>query len=511
MNNKHLLFALTLALCLLLFWVGTHLSFGNRGEMKMTIRMALNFSRSAKSLDTSEILTTYQYELLRNLYGRLVEYDSDSQLVADIPESLSWSEDEVTFTFGDKVTTIDGHVINAKDAEASLKRLIVKGKSGHGDIRRFLCPDYKLNSIEDPCPGVRTEGNKLILKVVNPIFLPLLLSTLESADYSIIPITSLDHSSHDLSVSDYKNTSGPYYVSEDSDNGALVLRANPHHYHYDIEMPQVVRLVPVDLTSGLSAFLKGEVDFLPTSQFFVGENAQKILEDKSFNVHETLPLRVTVANFAPKGLHDFTPEQRLYAALALDKAQSRLFPQIGSRSTTEFFQAMSDGALTEEQVAQIKAWREGLKPPKFERPIEVKVLSSFVESFKEALKDYPEIKISAADQSAITLPLDQRPELYFVMTDSAWTENFSLLGYNFENSSFSVPGVNTEDWFRDYLATADKGLRIKKLNKLHFDMLLNASIVPTKVTPYYAVSTKTWSLNQSNLSAGTAIWRMRRN
>lgn len=510
-QKKHALIALSSVLSLLAVSAAVFLFFQDRGKMEKSIRMSINFDQSAKSLDTSQIRTVYQYELIRNLYGRLVEYDASSQFVVDVPESFSWSKDEVTFVFGDKVKTIDGHVITAQDAELSLKRLIYKGKSGHGDIRRFLCPDYKLKSISDPCPGVRSEENKLILKVVNPIFLPQLLSTLESADYSIIPATSLNLNSSGLEIDDYRNTSGPYYVAEDSEKGELVLKANPNHYHYNDDMPQTVYLVPHDLLGGLSAFLKGKVDLLPTSQMFAGDDAKNILSDKSYNIHETIPLRVTVIMFSPKALQDFTPEQRLYASRAIGKVLTKLFPLVGERSTFQFFQAMSDGSLTKPQINELEKWLESSQTPRFHRPIELKILPSHVDVFKEALRDHPEIEVNVAHRSALIMPLEERPDVYFGITDSAWTENFNLLGYNFENSSFALPGMNTEEWFRDYLSTADKEARIQKLNKLHFDLLMNASIVPTRVTPYYAVSTKAWNLNQSTLSAATALWLLRSN
>lgn len=509
--QKYMRLALGVFFCLCVVGVAFFLTFDGRGKMEKSIRMAIYFNNSAKTLDTSKITTLHQYELLTSLYSRLVEYDSNSQFVADVPESLSWSNDEVTFTFGDKVKSVDGHVITAQDAELSLKRLIYKGKSGHGDIRKFLCPSYKLESINHPCPGIRTESNKLILKVIDPILLPSLLSTLESTDYSIIPKASLNLNSSELEILDYRNTSGPFYVDQDSENGELVLRANPNHYHYVENMPQVIYLRPSDQAGGLQAFSKGEVDLLPASQMFAGDEAKKILSDKSNNIHETMPLRVAVINFSPKALREFTPDQRRYAGQVLGKAFAELFPQTGQKPTIQFFQAMSDGSLTKPQIDELQTWLNSPKKPKFKRPIELKALPGYVDLYRNALKDHPEIQVSEAQQAALTLPQDQRPEIYFMLTDSSWTENFSLLGYNFQQSSFSLPGMNPEEWFRDYISTADKEARIQKLNKLHFDLLMNASIVPINVTPYYTVTKKHWYLDQSTIFPGTALWRLRSN
>ena len=475
------------------------------------LRMAYFFGTSEISLDPGKIETIFQYEMIRNLYSRLVEYDENGQLVAGAPISFSWRDDSVTFVFGDKVKTVDGNPITARDAEVSLKRLIIQGKSGHGDIRRFLCPDHVLKSVSDSCPGVKVDGNNLVLTVPKAHLLPLLIATLESADYSIIPLKSLRQVDGTLSITDLRNTSGPYFINGNLSSGFFSLQANPHHYRFHSNMPSEVDIVPVEYYDGLKSLAKGDADLVPTTLAFTGEEAIRIASDSSFEIHETLPLQVRLVRFSHKALENFTPEQRLFAGLLVGQVFKKIAPAFRGQQAFQFFQALSDGALDETQAATIKELHENNNRPAFKHPIKLGVGTRLFKQFAEALNKFPEIQVIESKVMIASLPAEQRPDMYILTTDSAWTEDLALLGYNFKEGLFTLPGFDGESWFNEYLAQEDKAERIRHLNHLHFNMLKNASFVVTEVTPYHAAIRKPWRLNQSNLSAGTELWRLRIN
>ena len=67
------------------------------------------------------------------------------------------------------------------------------------------------------------EGNVLILRPDTET--PFLLSMLAAIDFAVIPQIAVDPK--DLSIKDYKNTSGPYYVFSDDGKGPVdLLRYN---------------------------------------------------------------------------------------------------------------------------------------------------------------------------------------------------------------------------------------------------------------------------------------------
>ena len=498
-------------LILLVIALGITVKFTSGVTMSSRIlRMAYNYHTSINALDPAEIRTSYEYGLVRNLYGRLVDIDLSGNIVTDVPESFSVSEKSIEFKFSDKVKTINNHPITARDAELSLKRLIMRKRSGHGDIRRLLCPNHDLIALNDDCPGIKSNGNTLTLTVENEYYLPMLISVLESADYSIIPEKSLKSESGQILIRNYSETSGPYYIEKDSNDGSLVLKANPNHYHYSKNMPQEIQLVPTDLLEGLTLFKESKVDLLPTSQSYNGQEVAEIMKATTNEIHETLPLKVRLVAFTPLALKDFTPEQRMFAALKAGQAIAKLLPQYGSKPTAQFFQALSDGALTSNQLKMIEAFRNSPLRPHFNKPIELELSQKFVESFRNELAPYPEIRVIETKKPSSQNSKTEFASMYFISSDSAWSEDFNLISYNFQSGTFELPGMDKDKWLTNYLSNQNKELRIQMLNELQYKLLSNASFVPLSVSPYYAVVKKPWTLNQSKLSAGTKLWEMRR-
>lgn len=475
------------------------------------MRIAFNFFETSSNLDTAKIKNVTEYLLIENLYSRLVEY-KDARLVPGVSEFFEVKGRQIVFTFSGRVRTKGGSIVGAEDAALSLKRLIFLGRSGHGDIRRFLCPGYKLKSMDDDCPGIKIEAGRLVLEPVEEHFIPLLIPTLESADYSVVPKAALNLKSAQVEIIDHTNTSGPYYVESDSLSGEIVLRANPSHYNYHKAMPQIVKVVPTPTLEGPKKFLTGAVDLVPTSEFYLKDDAKKILADSSqFNVHSTMPSRVNMVVFSPRAVRDFTAEQRFYAVKKYVEVRERAYPVLGSATTVQFFQALSDGTLNSDQLSQIVKLRNPTNLGKFRRKMEIAFFRGYGEVYRKALAADSDFDIVEYDRPPIEIGPDNRPDMLAISTDSAWTENLSLLGHNFEIGAFHLPGLDVEKWFEKYLNGRTKEERILQLNELHFDLLKNAIIVPFNVYPYYAVSTKNWNLDFSKLSSETALWKIRAN
>jgi ABC-type transport system substrate-binding protein len=482
------------------------------GDKKMpTVRIALYLPKSVNAFDPGAIFEVAQYHMANYLYGRLLKYDDEGQLTVDVPTSFSWSESSVRFVFGDKVKTQSGHTIDAEDAALSIKRLIMRGKSGHGDIRRFLCPGFKLKSLQETCPGISVSSNVLTLTVKNSFQLPMLVAALESADYSIIPRHVIDPKTGELTDKTHHETSGAYFVLEDSNDGHVVLSANRGSYLYSKDMPDPVQIMPLTSPEAAKAFLNHQIDVLPTTQFWASVDGKKILADKRNAIHETLPFRVLFILFSDAALKDFTPEQRMYAGIKAGEAFRKNFGQAGGRPTEQFFQVLSDGTLNDLELSEIKRLRSGPKPPNLPRPITYSGYHQHFAQMSKALSEDSEIKVLDDSTHPLEMSPDKRPDMYILVTDSAWTENFSLIGYNLQIGIFSLPGVNSDEWFNKYISIEDKEKRIGALRKFHFDMLKNASFIPIEVAPYYAAAQPGWVINHNKLSEGTNLWSLRRN
>lgn len=126
----------------------------NYHKTQAPLRVGNSFNRPVLDLDPAKIEALEEYEFVDYLYGRLVQYDSNQQLMADLAEIFYWDSNNLIFEFGNKHKTSNGDLITAEDAYFSIKRAIYLRKTGHGDLRSFLCPNHVLNSIADDCPGI---------------------------------------------------------------------------------------------------------------------------------------------------------------------------------------------------------------------------------------------------------------------------------------------------------------------------------------------------------------------
>lgn len=477
-----------------------------------SMRMATVFPKSSLELDSARINSMEEYELIQNLYRPLVEYDRQLNLAPAAAESFHWEGNDLVFSFSDeRIRTIDGHPLTAEDAARSLKRAIFYGNTGHGDLRTFLCPREPLKSINDSCPGIRVEGNRLVLTPTEPHLKSHLLKILESADYSIIPAAALDPDPKNPRFVSHRNTSGPYYVEQDSADGAWVLRINPRHYHFHPDMPQEIRLVPVDYVDVVRRFRDGDFDYISAGAIAGDEEFNRLLESApDINVHESLPFRVRLICMNPRIMKEFTADERLYVAGLLAKFVNANSLLRGAKPTVEFFQALSEGTLSEEQRSEIQRSRSSVPAPRLKRPMTIggpePLYSKFVEFFKET----PEIRVLKLEDYAFGYPVEKRPDVYVVTSDSAWTESLSLLGHNFNVSIFHLPDFDGKKWLEDYIRTESKESRLQQLKSLHFDLLKKAALYPVAVSPYYSVARKPWLPEFSTFSSGTELWQMRK-
>lgn len=474
------------------------------------MRWGTVFHQGSKYLDPARIDFLDQYELVMNLYRPLVEYDNENRLTSAVASKYDWDEKSLIFHFSqDRVRTIDGHSITAQDAEISLKRAILFKSTGHGDIRRFLCPGYNLKSVSDPCPGISRDGDsKLILTPVLPSMKPHLLKALESADYSIIPSSSLDLADPNLRIKSHRNTSGPYYVDYDSPIGEWLLRANKNHYLFNEGMPEVIQLVKVDLDNIAEDLKHNRIDFASAGGLAADPDTGFLFHDEQFVHHESLPFNIRMIVFSPKAISDFSESERFEAAKIVQQYMNQK-SLTGSKPSPQFFQALSEGTLSADQLTLINDLRSKNHSIKPKRPFTIGAPKDKIQGLKDFFDKYSLFQVIELSDYAVALDIELRPDIYIVSTDSAWTESISLLGYAFKSGYFKLPSLNSDAWLDSFLKLEDKKHRIQMLNQLHFDLLEKAIIYPVSVKPYYSFARKPWRLHFSSFSTGGELWLIR--
>ncbi|MFZ4402871.1 MAG: hypothetical protein ACOYOK_02105 [Pseudobdellovibrionaceae bacterium] len=501
-------------LCITIVLIGSYPLLNSKITPIPTLRVLNGYEKSIYSVEPTRINTIDEYNILRSLYGQLLYYDHNNELQLDVPSGVTWEGLDLVFKFGQPRKAIDGTLIGAEDAYLSLKRVMFLEKTGHGDLRKLLCPNHKLNHINDPCPGLKLDGDRLILTVHNSKLQPFLMPFLENVDMSIIPKSSIDWQSPALPIIDYKQTSGPYAVVEDSPVGEWVFAANPHHHFYDQKMPQKIQFV---IQSKLGMFSNGSiidkialVDLIPTYIPIKASQAEEVKKTGKFNLHESYPIRVEMLIFTPKAVKDFTPAQRRHAAKLIVDQKIYLDPPYNAKRTVEFFQTLSDGTLDNGQKVELENLRSDKTYTTFKRPITTTIRPGRFEDYKNTFKNQSELQFTKRPTlSVLDLKPGDRGDYYYINNDTAWTENLGLLSYNFGVQFFHLPGLDPDKWLDDYINTEDKEERMKKLRKLHYEMLKEVVIYPFAVSPYIAFSAKPWTMNFSRYNAGIELWRMR--
>lgn len=498
-----------------LFWkqIGNMFTYSNSHETNRGIRVAHAYYGSIKKIDPAKVATMAQAGILRTIYGRLVEYTSDGQIVPGIVERFEWVGDEIHFIFPSGHKTIDGWPITARDAEISLKRLLLKGTNTHGDLRMFLCRDTKLSNVNDYCSGIRTEGEVLVLKPITRTKGQFLLPLLASADYSIIPSRAINLDNSDLDIIDFRNTSGVYYLAHEDTSGGFLLRANSKHPNYSSRIPQEASFIPVRGEESVEKFRNGEIDLILPHD---GASIKTILALHSMhsdlNIHRTLNIRLWKISFSRMGQKNLSKSERIVLGTRIREAYLNSLNEESLTPSIEFFPTFGEGSLSSHQTESLKrTFSDALESkPRLRRNVTIAVRPGQKKKYVEALKHIENLEVQEFVKPPWLLPDNEQPEVYIGFTDSAFYEDISLISYNIDHGTFGMSREEGMHWLNSYMEIPDRALRLSKLRELHFKILTEAYVIPIGSAPFVAVARAPWKLNFSKFSASSPLWLVRR-
>ncbi len=474
--------------------------------------------QAASLYDPAKMQFSSEYFFLENIYSPLVEYSPEGELVSGAAEQFGWQGNTAYFVMRKNLYTIDGQQVDAKDVEMSLKRLmIIKGKTNN-DLKELLCPTTSLRSIHQSCPALQVskDGSTLFMKFSEKkVFLFPMLSALH---FAIIPRKSMDPKT--LAIKDYRNTSGPYYVQKDDNEGRIELAANPLHFHYSSEMPQKVLFIPTQSSSETIQFLKeNKADHATTT-----DNAQttKMLpfakDNGEFTLHATYPLKLHSVVFTKRGRLRLSEQERIIIGQTLRSIFISSHKESdGFTPTEQIFPVFGEGALTQEQIRNLHM---KLDTPKGLKIIKKRMLAWDIPSMftgdKEALKRYfPNTRFIKKDMIPGIVNYKknrvEEPDFYFNRGDMGFHEDIGLLSYYSTTDFFYFPNDNAKAWLKEYILTTDKQHRLAKLRQLHYETIFHANVCPIAMAPYTALLRKPWVFGLSKIYAGNPLWLIRRN
>lgn len=476
------------------------------------LRVAFPSSQSSLSYEPTKIHLGYEYIFLENVFSPLIEINPKTgEITAGLAKNYEWKDDSLILYIRTDSKTISGEQITAEDIEFSLKRLLVLAGNTHGNFKDLVCPNQEFKDINEPCDNIHRDENKIILKAGKRK--AFLISMLAAIDFAIIPKSSVDPKT--LAITNLKDTSGPYYVESEDPGGKITLKANPYHYRYSENIPQIIKLVPIDPNSksaSLNLLEKNEIDHITTIDPTKSEDILAFSQKHSdFNLHSTHKIRNLSLVFTEKGLKAFSLEQRhqigYLVRIAFDEILKTKATYI---KTDEFFSPMADGGLSNEEKLKISKSFEAATS-KLTLPIRIGLIrngevDAWANEIKKQLPNSDIYQETNAPDFKKYNSEDEKPHAFIASTDTGFLEDINLISYTMAAGFFGLTKEERQNWLADYMENDSKTERISKLKDIHYRSLVEANLVPIAVAPFMAIVRKPWKIGLSELYANNQIW-----
>ena len=228
------------------------------------------FPKADPSADTSADMAT----LLLNNYAKLLKKDENGEIVPDLAESYTISDDRMTYTFTmrDNLKWSDGTPLDARDFEYSWKR----GAASANGFENGSLFDVISGYPDDLDVKASEDGKTLTVKLAAPCpYFPQLCIT---APYVPLQKRQIEN------AEGYRNASGKvvnpsawaadapivscgaYVLETWVHNSRMTLKKNPYYYDADnVSVDTIDLMINSDATSLYAAYTAGDISILERS------------------------------------------------------------------------------------------------------------------------------------------------------------------------------------------------------------------------------------------------------
>lgn len=472
------------------------------------LKVLLNSSAPTSYFDPAGAVHPQEYFFLENTFSTLLEYSADGELVSGIAETFRWAGEEARFSIRPGLKTASGQIIDAYDAEQSMKRLFILGGRDQELLRTMLCGPLPLTNLSDPCPGLRVLDSGRTLTMTPGGKKTFLFHLLTNIQYAVIPRASVDSAT--LKITDLRNTSGPYFVSSDHGAGIWELRANPFHYRYSPDMPQTIKSVPlrsmISNEQALAKLNEGNVDYMISNLAKNPDDKRRFVsENKGYNISFTQPVRMIYVVFTDKGLKTLTKQERFFIARKLRELY--LSGRKMCEAPNQLFKL--DGALTRDQVAEIKKILDSRANMIINKKLSAAWVRMYLFRKEDSLEEWLP-HLSEPDALAQKNNAKLKPDFLLNSGDIGLQDDIGLAFHYLRIPFFDMNPEEKDKWLTNYLAASDKKTRARLLQDLHYRTLKEARVLPIALMPYSSVVRKPWKFNYPAMFGGDNLWRLRR-
>ena len=290
-------------------------------------------------------------------------------------------------------------------------------------------------------------------------------------------------------------------------------RPNQGHYNYSENMPQKIVLVPSDpeKTDSISLFKQDKVDFITTIDTLPPEKIISFAKNSGHTLHVTMNLKTFLLFFTPKGLKKYSQQERLAIGKKVKKIFHRHYGNVqGYEKTNQFFPALGDGGLSEEESKMIESIYKTAEDKNI-AGLKVSVIGAGKDrQYEKALKkEFPDIDYSKEKNVPAFLEYktdDEISDCVIVKTDSGFMEDIGLISYSMYAGLFGMNRDESAQWLAAYMKIPGKRKRLNRLREFHLQSLKNAIIVPLVNAPYVALARRPWEIELSLLYANNPLW-----
>lgn len=468
------------------------------------IRVAFPYANSITRFNPQVINVNSEANLARNLYSRLVEYDRDGKIEPSLASDIYVENGKVVLEIRQDVKTVDGQVVGAADVLFTLNNIVKGDKNTHGSLKSLL-EIREGDRVED---FIWRDGETVYIRPRRSTNTEFVVPILASTDYSIVP----NQSRKADGIKDYRNTSGVYYIREDAADGSLLLAANPNHYYYSKNIPQLIRLVPETGDKALQSFEDGKIDFIVTINGGKPSRYKEVSAkvDKSV-IRQTEGIQLTVLKTTVAGRERFTADELVYIGQKIKEVLLKKEAYLdGGELTAQFFPHLGEGRLSESQSRELadrlKRVLTGSGPQG--KVFKLAVGPHEYETRKSDFAHLPYIEVVSSKVVPWALPRNESPDGYVVRTDSSFYESLSLISYSFATGTFGRKS-DGETWVSDYMSISDKAQRVLKLQDLHYQVLMDGYVTPIMFNSYMTLTRDPLQFEISRFYAGTKFWKLK--
>lgn len=505
--------AALLSVLIIMLIVGGYGTMKKHHEDKI-LKVAFPSNKKVDEYEPTKIALDYEYIFLENVFSPLFEMSEKGNVESGVAEKAEWIGDELKLQIRKSLKTASGRAITPDDVVFSLKRLLILTGNTHGNFKDIVCPNAKLINIDSPCEGIRSDADNVYLNAKGrKTFLAPMLTAI---DFAIIPKSSVDPVT--LKITNFKDTSGIYYVESEDERGNITLKINPNHYHHSDRVAPIVKLVSVDTKvkgQSLDFLKKGQVDHITTVDTARSDEVIKFYnEHPEYDFHMTMKIRNLILVFTDRGQKELNTSERRYVGEQVKKAFLKIYSGYkGIEQREEFFLSAGDGGLSLEQKTKVQNLQKDVNLT-FSKPLKIGILkrgvleewSTPIMAELPTASCYTETRIPAFTK--FDNP-DDEPQVFIASIDTGFAEDISLISYALNGGVFGLTKQQREAWMADYMATDDKLERSKKLRNLHFQSLAEPVLVPLMASPYTALVRKPFKIELSDLFANNQLWRIK--